>query len=87
MQDFRLGENFSKFGATYTVCGGGDCRRCAFHQQKAICYRMACRSTERRDRKDVHFAGLPLAPGLLSATATSTVTVSTNEHSFNLKKQ
>lgn len=72
MQDFRLGEIFDKFGASYRVCPGGDCHHCAFQYQKVLCYRMACRSTERKDGRNVHFDGLPLTPGLLSATASAT---------------
>lgn len=82
MKDFRIGENFSKFGASYRVCSGG-CHRCAFFGQRAICNTLACRPDEREDGNPVHFDGLTLTPGILSATAT----VTTNERIFNLIKQ
>lgn len=80
MKDFRIGENFSKFGATYTVRAGGICNHCAFNGQRAICCTLACRGDERGDGRNVHFDGLPLTPGLLSAAAT------TGELSFNPQK-
>ena len=83
MKDFRVGENFRKFGATYRVCLGGGCHRCAFNGQPAICCTLACRFDERKDGNNVHFEGLPLTPGILSATATAT----TNERAFNLIKR
>ena len=81
MKDFRIGENFSKFGATYTVRAGGGCTCCAFHGQPAICSTLACRGDERGDGRNVHFDGLPLTPGIMSAAATS------GERVFNLIKR
>lgn len=83
MKDFRIGENFSKFGASYRVCSGGGCHSCAFFGQRAICSTLACRPDEREDGHPVHFDGLPLTPGLLSATAAAT----NNERVFNFIKQ